>query len=38
MLKDTLGPTVSKNILANQKKFERGIVQYIDKNSDILYS
>lgn len=38
MLKDVFLPTVSKNILANQKQFERGIVRYIDRNSDIVYS
>lgn len=38
MLKDTLGPTIDKNIRANWAHYARGVARYIDKNSHILYS
>lgn len=38
MIKDVLWPIVDKNLPANWASLQEGIIKYIDKNSDVLYT
>lgn len=38
MVKDTLNPIIEKSLPTNWNRLQEGIIQYIDKNSDVLYT